>query len=118
MMAREGARLLASILPDWIAGRIEEKAQDHASATYTKKVTKEDGRLDLSADPYLNYRKIQAFHEWPQAYFTIRHKGREIRVKATDASFEDGKLKIRKVIPEGSREMPYSDFIKGYSGSV
>ncbi len=111
MMAREGAQLLASILPDWAAGKVPEKEQDHSQATYTKKIIKEDGLLDLNADPYLNFRKIQAYHEWPQAYFMHKDK----RVKVTQASYKDGKLIIEKVIPEGKKEMSYKDFLSGFA---
>lgn len=113
-MATEGAELLASILPDWVAGKIEEKEQDHASATFTKKMTKEDGLIDLSDDPYLNFRKIQAYHEWPQAFFFIDHNEKKTRVKITSASFKNGNLQIEKVIPEGGKEMDYRDFESGY----
>lgn len=114
LMAREGARLLASVLPDWVAGRITEQPQDHRAATFTKKITKEDGLIDFKDDPYLNFRKIQAYHSWPQAYFFIEHKGRKMRIKITSASYVAGKLLIQKVIPEGSKEMDYKDFAAGY----
>jgi len=128
MMARKGAQLLARTLPDWVAGKIKEIEQDHSQATYTKKITKEDGLID-SADiasnapqekAYTAFRKIQAFHEWPQAYFFIERDGKKIRVKVTQASFKkdpankNGKLIIEKVIPEGKKEMPYEDFVRGY----
>lgn len=113
-MAREGADLLVSILPDWIAGKIQEKPQDHEAATFTKKIAKEDGLLDLSADPYLNFRKIQAYHAWPGSYFFIEHNTKRLRVKITKASFQENILTIEKVIPEGSKEMSYKDFLSGY----
>ncbi|MBU6231972.1 MAG: methionyl-tRNA formyltransferase [Patescibacteria group bacterium] len=114
MMARQGAKLLAEILDDWLDGKIEARLQDDSLATYTKKFEKADGLLDLSGDPYLNFRKIQAFHEWPQAYFMLSRDGRDIRVKVTEASFASGRLEIVKVIPEGGREMSYKDFRSGY----
>ena len=113
-MAREGAQLLASILPEWINGKILEREQDHTKATYTKQISKEDGRIDLAADPYTNFRKIQAYHHWPQAYFFIEKNDKNIRVKITHASFEKGVLAILSVIPEGGKEMPYRDFVNGY----
>ncbi len=113
-MAREGAQLLIDILPDWIAGNIKEIDQDDSKATYTKKIIKEDGLVNLGDDPYLNFRKIQAYHEWPQAYFILNHKGDDLRIKITQASFKSGKLLIEKVIPEGGKEMNYGDFIRGY----
>lgn len=115
LMARKGGDLLARILPQWVAGTIAEKEQDHSRATFTRKITKEDALIDLAADPYLNFRKIQAYHEWPQAFFMFDHAGKQIRVKITEASFSDGKLEIRKVIPEGKKEMSYADFLSGFS---
>lgn len=115
LMATKGARLLHSILNGWVAGSIKAADQDHSAATFTKKVTKEDGLIDLSADPYTNFRKIQAYHEWPQAYFMFDHKGKKIRVKVTTASFASGNLIIEKVIPEGSKEMDYASFRRGFS---
>ena len=113
-MAKEGAKLLAEVLPKWIAGEIKERVQDHSSATFTKKIIKEDGLIDLKADPYVNFRKIQAYSEWPQAYFFINKSGKQLRVKITSASYKAGALIIEKVIPEGSKEMSYKDFSIGY----
>jgi len=118
MMAKEGAHLLASILPEWIAGKLPEMEQDHSKATTTRKFIKEDGLIDFTGDQYKNFRKIQAFHEWPQSYFFIDHASRKIRIKITSASFTNGKLEIIKVIPEGSSEISFSDFQKGYKFSL
>ena len=98
-----GSDLIVSILPDWVEGKIKEEEQDHALATYTKKIQKEDGLLDLKEDPYKNYLKIQAYDGWPSAFFFKDEK----RIKITQASFHDGKLTIEKVIPEGKSEMDY-----------
>ena len=109
-MARQGTQLLVEIMPKWMAGIIKAIPQDHNKATYTKKITKEEALINLQADPYTNFRKIQAYHEWPQAYFFVQRGEQSVRVKITQASFEDGKLIIEKVIPEGKREMRYEDF--------
>jgi len=135
MMAIVGAHLLADILPDWIAGKITPKEQDHARATYTKKIAKEDAELSVSIDELKNpttipskkaydiFRKIQAYHQWPQAYFFIERTdtngvSQKIRVKITQATFDGddktGKLTIEKVIPEGKKEMSYEAFTQGY----
>jgi methionyl-tRNA formyltransferase len=114
MMGQEGGKLLSRILPQWISGEVTEKEQDHSIATHCSKITKEDGELDLSADPYINFRKIQAYNLWPQAYFFINHQDKKLRVKVTKASFAAGKLVIEKVIPEGGKEISYTDFERGY----
>lgn len=113
-MAREGARVLAKALPKWIKGQIKPVNQDHASATYTKKISKEDAFIDLRDDPYANFRKVQAFHFWPKAYFVIVHNANKLRVKITSASFKNNEFIIEKVIPEGGREMSFQDFKRGY----
>jgi methionyl-tRNA formyltransferase len=114
-MAEKGAQLLIHTLPRWIDGSIPEQEQDHAAATFTQKITKENGLIVLSGDSYTNFRKIQAFHTWPQAYFFHEHGGKKIRVKITEASYRDGVLHIKRVIPEGSKEISYEDFQRGYN---
>jgi methionyl-tRNA formyltransferase len=116
-MAREGAKLLAKTIPDWCNGKIKEKNQDNELATYTSKINKKHAEINLADDPYMNFRKIQAYHEWPQAYFFVRHNNKKTRVKISSASFQNGELKIEKVIPEGGREMKYDDFLRGYANS-
>ncbi len=114
-MAREGAQLFAEILPGWVSGEIKSVDQDHSKASYTKKFSKEDALIDLSGDQYSNWRKVQAFHGWLGTYFVINHNGKNIRVKITEAKYLNNKLEILKVIPEGSSEMSYLDFCRGYN---
>ncbi len=106
-LARAGGVLLAHILPGWISGNITPQEQDHDSATFTHKVTKEDGLLDLNDDPYKNLLKIRAYEGWPGTHFFKDEK----RVKIVDAEMRDGKLRILRVIPEGKKEINYSDFL-------
>ncbi len=101
ILVTEGSDLLVSILPDWIEGKITEIEQDHTKATYTKKIEKEDGLINLNEDPYKNYLKIQAYQGWPSAFFFKDG----IRIKITKASFSNDKLTIEKVVPEGKKEM-------------
>ena len=114
-MAEKGAQLLIRTLPQWINGSISEQEQDHVAATFTKKIVKEDGLVDLTGNAYSNFLKIQAFHTWPQAYFFHEHAGKKIRVKITEASYSHSVLHITRVIPEGSKEISYEDFQRGYS---
>lgn len=109
VLAREGARLFAHILPEWMIGAIDPIMQNENEATYCKKIEKEDGLLDLNDDPYQNYLKIKALEGWPGTYFFLDGK----RVIVKEADFKDGKLEILKVLPEGKKEMPYSDFLRG-----
>lgn len=102
-IVKAGANLVSEILPSWISGEIKEIEQDHSKASFTKKISKEDGEIDLKSDPYQNFLKIQAYHVWPGTFFFSKGK----RIKITKARFENGVLTIEKVIPEGKKEMDF-----------
>ena len=113
MLGKAGGKLLARIIPEWIAGRITPTPQDHSQATFTKKITKEDALIELLDEPSKLYRKVQAFDVWPRTYFIAHQNGRDIRVIITDAKFEDEKFIPARVIPEGKKEMLYTDYLRG-----
>lgn len=111
LLAHEGGKLLAQILPLWVAGKIKTQKQNHDLATYTRKFMKEDGLLDLSADPYKNLLKARAFEGWPGTYAFFERAGKKLRVQILDAHLENSKFVIDLVKPEGKNEMPYGDFL-------
>lgn len=116
LLARKGGRLLASVIPQWIAGELTPEEQDHAVTTLCAKITKEMGELDLNEDPYQNLLKIRAFDGWPGTFFFTEKNGVRMRVKITDAEMTpDGTLKITRVIPEGKKEVDYQDCIRNLS---
>ncbi len=112
LLAREGGRLLADVLPHWIAGEIDAKTQNHDIATYTKKFTKADGLLDLNADPEANLRKIYALEGWPGTFAFFERSGKRIRVQILDAYVANGALQITRVKPEGKNETAYEEFAR------
>jgi methionyl-tRNA formyltransferase len=112
-LARLGGALLAKIIPEWIEGNITPVLQNHAEATYTKKITKVDGLINLEDDAEKNLRKIRAYAGWPTAYFFLEKNKKKTRVVIKEAELVDGKLVITKVIPEGKKEMSYEDFLRG-----
>jgi methionyl-tRNA formyltransferase len=85
-----------------------ETEQDHSKATLTKKISKEDGLLDLSADPYQNWLRYKAFKGWPGSYFFREGAKGPERIVITDATFENGAFVIKKVIPEGKKEIVWN----------
>ena len=118
LLAVEGARLFAQILPEWTEEKIKPMAQKENKATFCQKIEKEDGKLqvdlnNLEKNAYQNLLKIKAFEEWPTAYFFIDRNGNKIRVIITDAKLENNSLKILRVIPEGKKEMTFEDFLRG-----
>jgi methionyl-tRNA formyltransferase len=109
MLFTEGINLLVEILPDWLAGTLEPLPQDEALATYTKKFIDADALLDLSK-PRETFLKVRAFDKSPRAHF-ITEKNK--RVVVTEASWDNGQLEILKVLPEGKKEMPYTEYLRG-----
>lgn len=106
LLFQTGGALLAETIPPFLEGKITPRPQIHEEATFTKKFQKEDGLLDIiSGDPYQNYLKFCAFQGWPGVYF-FDTKG--VRTKITDAAYDHGAFVIKKVIPEGGREIPYA----------
>jgi methionyl-tRNA formyltransferase len=113
ILAIMGANLFVEILPTWLSGYLQAVPQDEALATITKKISKEDGLLNLEDDARKNLLKVKAYHGWPGTYFFVEKNGKKVRVIVTDAKIEDGNFKILRVIPEGKKEMNYEDFLRG-----
>jgi methionyl-tRNA formyltransferase len=112
LLAREGGKLLAEILPHWIKVEIEPHAQNHDLATFCEKFEKSDGLLDLSGDAQENLRKIYAFEGWPGTHTFFERGGKRIRVQILDAHIEGTKLILDRVKPEGKDEISYADFAR------
>lgn len=113
LLVSEGAKLLTEVIPKWIDGKIKPEEQDESKATFTKKIAKEDGLIELDGNAYQNLLKIRGFDRWPGTYFFAERHGKKTRVKITDADIENGNLKIKRVIPEGKKDMNYEDFLRG-----
>jgi methionyl-tRNA formyltransferase len=77
-LAAQGARLLVETLPRWAAGEITPMPQDEAAATYTRRLTKEDGRLDWRQPADALARQVRACAGWPGAFTVWR--GRLLKV--------------------------------------
>ncbi len=115
MLATEGGNFLADSILEWIDEKIIPEPQNEECATYTKKIQKEDGEINLTDNPRRNFLKIQAFEGWPGTYFFITRDNKKIRIKIVSASFQNEKLILNRIIPEGKKEMNYEDYLRGNS---
>jgi methionyl-tRNA formyltransferase len=115
ILARLGGQMLAEVIVKNFKEQIQSIDQNHELATFTKKIEKKDGLIDWNDSDRKNFLKIQAFNPWPGAYFFHKHLDKEIRIKITSAKWQDNKLQIEKVIPEGRHEMTFSDFCRGFN---
>ena len=112
MLAHESGQLLVETLPKYLNDEIIPQEQNHDEATVCKMIKKEDGLLDLASEPYQNYLKFLALNPWPGTYYFLEKDDKKIRIKITDAEFTEGQLIIKKIIPEGKKEMNYADFMR------
>ena len=102
-----GGELLVKILPDLIEGKTKEVSQDESQATFCKKIKKEDGLVNLGAElPSVLYNKFRAYATWPRTFFFQNEK----RIIITDATLENNQFVIKKVLPEGKKEIDYKNF--------
>lgn len=120
-----GAEVLKTILPTYLEGKIELREQNHSQATYTKKLTRDDGKIDWKKpDDYLE-RFIRAMHPWPGAWTEVNlaptiqdRKAKPIldrkRLKILKAYLEKGKLILDQIQLEGKKPVTWKQFQEGY----
>ena len=93
-------------LPDFINGKVQEVEQNEDEATFCKKISKEDGLIDLTDDAVKNYNKFRAYATWPRTFFFRDNK----RIIITDAVLENNEFIVKKVLPEGKKEIKWEEF--------
>lgn len=82
--------ILESVLnyDDFMKNRIK---QDDDKATFTKKITKEMGKIDFNQSKEEIINKIRAFVEFPKAYFSYKNENVKI-LKASPVEIENPKI--------------------------
>jgi methionyl-tRNA formyltransferase len=133
-LARLGGSLLAETIPVWIKGDINPKEQDHIKATYTKKLKRDDGRINWTVSAKHIERLVRAFSPWPSAWTKLG--SRLIKITSAYAPAEsvknlepgeielissslfigcgNGVLQIETLQPEGKQIMSGAEFARGY----
>ena len=97
---------------------LEANSQDHSLATYTNRLTKQDGFIDFKTlklkieNSSKNlYNLFCGLYPWP-GIWTILPNGK--RLKIIDLDLKGGKLSIKKVQLEGKKEVDFEIFNKAY----
>ena len=75
-LADLGTVLLLNTIPFWIKGLIQTRAQDEYEATYSKIITREDGRINWQKPAEVIEREIRAFYSWPGTYTFWKKEGK------------------------------------------
>jgi methionyl-tRNA formyltransferase len=138
-LAAVAADLLVATLPDWIAGRLPAVPQDHARATLTRPLRREDGWLDPARPAVELERQVRAYQPWPGSFLDDRGtrlivwrasvvdgrpgggaEGEPTRVGQVDPDGDalalvtvDGRLRLDEVQPAGRARMSGAAYRRG-----
>lgn len=123
--------LLPETLQLYLNGDIDPIEQDVTQATFTSKVSKEDGLLDPAKSATQLEREIRAYITWPKSYILVQDQ--QITIKKAIASdikvevgklsvhdkklyfgCEDSSLEILELQPAGKATMNAQGFVNGY----
>ena len=137
-LAALGADLLVRTIPDYVAGKISPRAQPADGASYARKITKEDGRLDWTQPARQLWNRIRAFTPWPGAFTFHQVESKPVLIKIWQADIlehsgmaapgeilEAGRqgilvrcgqnaLNVQLLQREGSRRLNATDFLNGH----
>lgn len=123
--------LLARALPRLLAGELSFVEQDHASATFCRKLTKDDAALDFAAPAAVLAARINGLNPWPAAQ--VDWQGQPLKFALADAvegsaspgevsgvgaeglliGTAAGLLRVRRLQKPGGKMLPAADFLRG-----
>lgn len=123
--------LLARSLPKLVRGELVFAEQDHAAATFCRKLTKDDAALDFSASAAELAARINGLNPWPAAQ--VEWQGQPLKFGLADADAgsavpgevigadaegllvgtADGVLRVRRLQKPGGKMLPAADFLRG-----
>jgi methionyl-tRNA formyltransferase len=92
-LAKLGADLLVRTIPVYVAGRMASHPQPNEGATYARKITKEDGRIDWSKPARNVWNQVRAFTPWPGAFTHLPGEGAPKLLKIWDAAVQEHAFK-------------------------
>lgn len=115
-------------LPKYLLGDIKPYPQPNQPATYSRKLTKEDGYLDLSKPANILEREIRAFRGWPKSKITLFGTHQIVVTKArvaqdvTDGALvlpcgDNTFLEILTLTAPSGKTMDGEAFLRGYKNS-
>jgi methionyl-tRNA formyltransferase len=136
-LAELGGALLVKTIFQLVGGEIISCEQDHTSATYTKKITKEDGHINWQDSAQIIKRRVLALNPWPGTFTFWRRGGKLTRLImihgqvvadeghnfAPGTVFEwgdkmavrtgEGSFIVENIKPEGKKETTSQELLRG-----
>jgi methionyl-tRNA formyltransferase len=76
ILGRLGGKMLNEVLENYLNGKIKTTPQDENLATYTKKITKQDGLLSFNDGYEIWDRKIRALNPWPGTFIYLEDRSK------------------------------------------
>jgi len=70
-LAKRGARMTVKTVEGLASGTIKPQPQSNEGATYAKKLTREDGRIDWNKSAIEIDRQVRALKPWPGTFFML-----------------------------------------------
>jgi methionyl-tRNA formyltransferase len=135
-LADLGGDLLIKTLPKWLDGEIKPLPQDESKVTYTKILTREDGKINWQESAEKIERQIRAFEGGPGTWCLCPGENKKIKISHAEIlenglsgpagkvlSSSDGEmlivvnkgvLKINEVQLEGKNKITGREFLRGY----
>ncbi len=90
-LAVQGANMLQNILADYVHGKIALREQDHTQATFCKKLTRADGKINWDAESAEAVeRKLRAYSPWPGIWTEWKRKKGAMRIKIINGNVARG----------------------------
>jgi methionyl-tRNA formyltransferase len=137
-LATIGAGLLSKTILDYVAGRIVPRKQPQTGASYARKITKEDGRLDWTQPARSVWNRVRALVPWPGTYTFLSAEPKPILLKIWQADIADRSsdspgevletsrngivvacgqqaLRVIELQREGGRRMSVQGFLAGHA---
>lgn len=112
----KSAEVLIDLIPNYLKGKINLKPQNHAEATFTKIITKQDGFIELNAihqSPVTSHNFIRAMFPWPCAW-TRLPDGKRLKLLPNDLVQLEGKNPVTLK----QFEAAYPDLIGAYPNAL
>ncbi|HTW96735.1 MAG TPA: methionyl-tRNA formyltransferase, partial [Candidatus Methylomirabilis sp.] len=105
-LAKLGAQMLPETLKSFARSEMELKKQDDKLATYARRLTKEDGKIDWTKSAAEIERMVRAYAPWPGAFGQTKDKRACPRTR--DAAREE--LRIVKILEVENTILPINKF--------
>ncbi len=102
-MFLRASEILPQIIEDFVAGKIKLVEQDHSQASFSERLTREEGYFDIDNPPSSEIldRMIRAYYPWPGVW--TKWSGKIVKF-----------LPNQIMQMEGKKPISFKDFLNGY----